>query len=62
MSASAVERDIEAKKEYYDSKAKERLELYLIAESLVDCDNNYFGEFCDKTRLSREVYGDEWKT
>ena len=38
-----------AREEYLDSKAKERLDLYLLAEPLVDCDNNYFGDFCDKT-------------
>lgn len=49
-----------AREEYLDSKAKERLELYLIAEPLVDCDNNYFGDFCDKTGASMvEVDEDE---
>lgn len=41
-----------AREEYLDSRAKERLELYLIAEPLVDCDNNYFGDFSDKTKPS----------
>ena len=32
-----------------DSGAKERLELYLIAHPLVECVNNYLGDFLDKT-------------
>ncbi len=30
-------------------KAKEQLELYLIAEPMVECINNYYGEFFDRT-------------
>lgn len=40
----------EVRDENFDSKAKERLELYLMAEPLVECENNYFGEFRDKER------------
>ena len=40
----------EPRDEYLDSKAKERLELYLMAEPLVECENNFFGEFRDKER------------
>jgi Predicted site-specific integrase-resolvase len=40
----------EDRDEYFDSKVKERLELYLMAEPLVECENNYFGEFRDKER------------
>ncbi len=32
-----------------DGKAKERLELYLIGEPLVECVNNFLGDFLEKT-------------
>ena len=42
-------KDLLKQAEDLDGKAKERLELYLLAQPLVECINNYLGDFFDKT-------------
>ena len=47
--SDGVKEDAETASFDLDGKAKERLELYLLAQPLVECINNYLGDFFDKT-------------